>query len=122
MVKKPKNRVKPQIEDWIDEEHLNKIEDWAANGLTVEQIAKNIGISTASLYNWREQEPAILEAIKRGRDTCVDLVENALFKSAINGNVTAQIFVLKNKRPDSYKDKREDKVEVTPNEITLTIN
>ena len=32
-------------------------------------------------------------------------VENALLKSAIDGNTTAQIFWLKNRRPDKWRDK-----------------
>ena len=35
------------------------------------------------------------------------MVENALFKNAIEGNVTAQIFWLKNRKPDKWRDKPE---------------
>ena len=34
-------------------------------------------------------------------------VENALYKSAIGGNVTAQIFWLKNRRKQQWRDKVE---------------
>ena len=40
-------------------------------------------------------------------------IENALFKSALDGNVTAQIFWLKNRRPDKWRDRQESKVDLT---------
>ena len=35
-------------------------------------------------------------------------VENALLQSALAGNTTAQIFWLKNRRPDKWRDNRND--------------
>ena len=35
-------------------------------------------------------------------------VENALLSSALEGNTTAQIFWLKNRRPDKWRDKQKE--------------
>ena len=32
-------------------------------------------------------------------------MENALYKNAIDGNITAQIFWLKNRKPDKWREK-----------------
>ena len=36
-----------------------------------------------------------------------------MYKSALEGNVTAMIFWLKNRRPDKWRDKQESKVDLT---------
>nr|DAS94653.1 MAG TPA: terminase small subunit [Caudoviricetes sp.] len=52
-------------------------------GLTDEQIAKNIGISPVTLYEWMKKYPNISKSIKKGKAPIDFEVENALFKRAI---------------------------------------
>lgn len=59
------------------------IEGWARNGLTDEQIAHNMGINTATLYDWKKKYPKISESLKKGKEVVDLMVENALFKSAV---------------------------------------
>ena len=40
-------------------------------------------------------------------------VENALLSSALDGNTTAQIFWLKNRRPDKWRDKQKEEADNT---------
>lgn len=69
--------------EWITEDGLLRIESWARDGLTDEQIANNIGIAAGTLYEWKKRFPEINEAIKKGKRP-VDLeVENALLKRAL---------------------------------------
>ena len=46
-------------------EGLLKIEGWAREDLTDEQIAEKMGISVASLYNYKKDHLEILEALKK---------------------------------------------------------
>ena len=47
-------------------------------------------------------------------------VENALYKAAINGNVTAMIFWLKNRKPHGWKDRKEaQEIELQAKELEL---
>lgn len=115
---------------------LDQIEKWAKNGLIDTQIAKNLGISKDSFYKYKNAYIAFSDALKRGKEV-IDLeVENALLKRALgykyeeitkepiknNPNqlqitkqvtkevlpdVTAQIFWLKNRRPEDWRDKKE---------------
>lgn len=122
--------AKGRYEEWLIDDNLLRIEGWKRNGLSDEQIAHNMGISLTTLKDWKNKYPPILSALKRGKEV-VDLeVENALFKSAMgyeyeetiqekNGdkkiikkfkkymppNVTAQIFWLKNRKPEMWRDK-----------------
>jgi AcrR family transcriptional regulator len=74
---------------------LEKIEDLAAKGLTLEQIAAALNIDVRTLYNHRKKFREVGEAINRGAANGIAKIANKLFEAAENGNVTAQIFYLK---------------------------
>lgn len=125
--------AKGKYEKWLEPEGLTLLEGWARNGLTDEQIAHNCGITVKTLYEWKNRYGEICEALKRGKEV-IDLeVENALLKSALGftydevmteeseggikkrvtkkmvlPNVTAQIFWLKNRKPEQWRDKPPD--------------
>lgn len=84
---------------------MTLLEGWARDGLTDEQIAYNAGITTSTLYAWKSKYSEISEALKKGKEVVDFEVENALLQTALSGNVTAQIFWLKNRRPDQWRDK-----------------
>ena len=96
-----------KIQDWLEEDNLIRLEGWARDGLTNEQIAKNIGIDERTLYRWKEKESLICHVLKRSREVVDFEVENALLKSALEGNVTAQIFWLKNRKKEQWREKQE---------------
>ena len=99
--------AKGKYQEWITEEGLIKLEGWAKDGLTDEQIAKNIGINAATLYKWKSKYSEIDKSLKRGKDVVDRQVENSLFESALEGNTTAQIFWLKNRKPKEWRDKQD---------------
>ena len=106
-----------KYENWITPEGLLKLEAWARDGLTDEQIATNAGIATATLYDWKKRYPEVSEALKKGKEVVDIQVENALLKRALGytyttikevvPDTTAQIFWLKNRRPDRWRDKQD---------------
>lgn len=119
--------------EWLTEDALEVLRGWARSGLTDEQIAHNCGIATGTLYEWKKKHPEIAEALKKGKAWADTQVENALFKRATGydydevtyeggteirrvkkhmaGDVTAQIIWLKNRRPDLWRDRRDEKSE-----------
>lgn len=124
----------PKYTDWITKEGLLKIEGWARDGLIDEQIAHNIGIATSTLYAWKDKYREFSEALKRGKEVVDREVENALLKRALGYRIvettterdevgdmvvtkkvekevipdtTAQIFWLKNRKPEEWRDKRD---------------
>ena len=118
-----------KINEWLEKDKLILLEGWARDGLTDEQIAKNIGISRASLYEWKKKEVDIFDALKKGKEVIDFEVENALLKRALgyeyeeetyeNGiltkkvkkqvapDTTAQIFWLKNRKKEQWREKVE---------------
>lgn len=116
---------------------LNLVESWARDGLVDEQIAHNLGIGVATLYEYKNKYPEFTEALKNGKDDIDIMVENALLKRAlgytfvevtkeltdagmvetkrvtkeVQPDTTAQIFWLKNRRPQSWRDKQDIGIE-----------
>ena len=97
--------AKGKYQKWLEPEGLQLLEGWARDGLTDEQIAKKIGISRETLNQWKHKYADISDTLKKGKEVVDYEVENALLDSALAGNTTAQIFWLKNRRPDKWRDK-----------------
>ncbi|MCI3860083.1 helix-turn-helix domain containing protein [Lactococcus garvieae] len=102
--------AKAKYKEWLTDEGLIKIEGWARDGLSEEQIAHNMGISRKTLSEWKNKYSDISDTLKRGKEVVDYEVENALLQSALDGNVTAQIFWLKNRKPTQWKDKQETEI------------
>jgi hypothetical protein len=99
---------RPKVTDWTEDKVKSTLlKCWARNGLTNEQIAQNMGISKVTFYEWRNRFPNFANLIKEDKEYCDNQVENALYKAAMEGNTTAQIFWLKNRRRLSWRDKQE---------------
>ena len=89
----------------VTDDVLRKVEAHAAAGLTKKEIAASLGIHEATLYRKINSNREFCDAIKTGIAKGIATVANSLFKTAKAGNVTAQIFFLKNRSPDSWKDR-----------------
>lgn len=128
-----------KYEDWLTEDGLIKVQGWARDGLSNEQIAHNMGINKDTLYTWQRRFPDFSDALKKSKEVVDREVENALLKRAmgyetveeieepvedketgetqmrvtkrvkkqIAPDVTAQIFWLKNRKPEEFRDKRD---------------
>ena len=126
--------AKGRYHKWLEPDNLLRIEAWCRDGLTEEDIAKKIGITRTTLSVWKNSFPALVDALKRGKEVVDILVENALYKRAMGyeftetketsykdgegklfkrvekfvkklaPDVTAQIFWLKNRKKDEWRD------------------
>jgi len=116
---------------------LEAVTGWAKQGSTNEEIAKMLGVSLAVLYDWKNKYPEFKEAIKKGKVVADgELLNSAFLQSTgfryteeqaikvkcgkdqerieivevekfMPPNPTMSIFMLKNRLPEQYKDKRE---------------
>jgi transposase-like protein len=104
---------------------------YSRDGLIESEIAKKLGISEATLYNWKLKHVEFLEAIKEGKPIIDSKVEDALLRRVLGyeyeetkiiatkdgkavrvekirkfvpPDVTAQIFWLKNRQPEKWRD------------------
>lgn len=102
---------------WLEPDGLILLRGWARAGLTDEKIAKNMGISCSTLYQWKRDYLEISEALKESKEVADFEVENSLFNLATGfvdsegkwhpPNITAIIFWLKNRKPQEWREKRE---------------
>lgn len=103
--------AKARYKKWLEPENLVLIEGWKRNGLTDDQIAKNMGVSPRTLAYWKNDHLQILQALKVGKESANLIVERELFRKAAKGNTTAMIFWLKNNWRDKYNDSQLSKEE-----------
>lgn len=90
---------------WLTPDGLVLIEGWARDGLSVEQIAHNMGIAVKTLYEWRKKYPPISEALRKGREVSDRHVENALYKKALGYEYEeTKTYIVEG--PDKQKTKR----------------
>lgn len=123
--------AKGKYEYWLTDEGLLRIAGWARDGLIDSQIAKNMGVAYSTLREWVKKFPALSAVIKESKEVVDREVENALLKRALGythtetktkkeagvitevtttvkeivPDVTAQIFWLKNRKPETWRDK-----------------
>lgn len=104
--------TRPRIEDWSEPEKLILIQGWRMNGLTIEQVANNIGIVKSTLYEWMKKNPNISNALKIGAEEALMIAENSLFTLVKKKNLGAIIFFLKNRSNGKWKDKQDSEVNI----------
>lgn len=102
---------RPLIE--ITDVLCKKAESLAAQGLTMDQIAHTLGMGYSTIYEKVNKYTEFSEAIEAGRSKGIAQVTNALFKRAVDGDVSAQKYYLNNRDNDNWKDRIETKSEVT---------
>jgi hypothetical protein len=81
-------------------------------GLTDHQLAKALGVSTASFYNYRNQYPEFDEAVIEGRRRTDALVEHALYKLCV-GVVQEEVEEWTDAEGNVYK-RKQGKTKVPP--------
>lgn len=127
--------AKGKYKQWLEPDKLLLLECWARDGLTDEQISKNIGIGTTTLYRWKDEIREIREALSHGKEISDYEVECALKKRAegydvweeeevwsvelnqwipvkrkkkhIPADTTATTMWLRNRQPNKWRDKPE---------------
>lgn len=124
---------KGKYHEWLTEDGLLRIESWASDGLTNEDIAHNIGIAPETFSRWLNKYNQLNQALKKGREPVVRKLENALINKALGfeydetetyieevegvqkkkvkkitryslPDSSALIFLLKNYKPNKYRN------------------
>lgn len=121
---------------------FEEIKDWVRNGATDKYLWEKLGISERSFYQYKNEFSQFSQVLKETKDYVDAQVESSLLKRALgysynevtkefsDGEVkvtkivtkqvvpdtTAQIFWLKNRRPEQWRDKPPEKATDEPNE------
>jgi len=111
-------------------EFVEQARKLAALGATDREVAEFFDVDERTLYRWKHEHEAFCQALKVGKDTADQRVEQALYRRAIGytqddthfssyegvvtqtpyvkqvpPDTTAAIFWLKNRKPDEWRDK-----------------
>lgn len=130
-----------KYEYWLSDEGINLLRGWARNGLTDDDIASNMNIAPSTLYEWKKRFPEFSNTLRESKQIADMAVENALYKKAIGyeykeitkesgvitkevikqqpPDTTAQIFWLKNRKPNEWRDKQEVQ---NSGDVTFNVN
>ncbi len=76
------------------------------NGALKGVAAKSVGVTPWTVINNARKDPEFAAAIEDAEMAAVQIIEDALFKAAAEGNVTAQQVILYNRAPDRWRDRR----------------
>jgi hypothetical protein len=92
----PPSSFKPEFTEEV--ERLCKL------GVRDVDLCLFFNVSMQTIKNWQKKYPEFFMAMLRGKQRADTNVAAALYKKAIDGDTTAQIFYLKNRRPDLWRD------------------
>lgn len=123
--------------DTLIKPKLDIIEGWARNGLTLDDIAHNLGVGKTTFFKYIKTKQELKIALDNGKEVADIRVENALYRKATGyfskeqkvvtlrrpdgssypevveynkwnePDTTAMIFWLKNRKPGAWRDKVE---------------
>jgi len=91
--------------------HPRSALEMASQGLIVAEMAATWGVAKSTVYEWRGKHPEFSDALKTGADNVDDQIEKALYNKALDGDTTAMIFWLKNRRSNTWRDRHIQKLE-----------
>ena len=94
---------KPMWDEWISEDGLLVIKGWARDGLTNQDIAKNIGVSHTTFCDWENRFPEIVEALKKGRRPIIVAVEDTFLEKKLTGYFVDEEIVEVTEHPNKTK-------------------
>ncbi|MCA8326176.1 DNA-packaging protein [Burkholderia cepacia] len=74
-------------------------------GATDVDLARFFGTTDRTIRTWKQQHPEFANALDQAKEVADAQIVGALYTNALAGNVTAQIFWLKNRQPAKWRDK-----------------
>ena len=74
-------------------------------------FAKFIGVTEPTIHNWKKKHKEFKDSVKLGKIDPDKKIIASLYKSALEGSNTAQIFWLKNRIPTEWREKQEIAIE-----------
>lgn len=89
---------------YSEEKRGKVLECLEKSGGNVTNACQACRITTRTFYRWMDEGGEFYDQADDIINRKTELVVTALFDSAIGGNVTAQIFILKNRQPEKWRD------------------
>lgn len=97
--------IKPHGNSKYKHELLPIISQMVRAGFTDLEFCRALGIDDNTWYRWQAKHEKLRETLKDWKRYADKRVEQSLYFQALEGNVTAMIFWLKNRQPEEWRDK-----------------
>jgi hypothetical protein len=103
-------------------EYCEQLEKHMGLGYSFEAFASKLDVDRQTLYNWCVMHPEFKEAKDKGTEKSRYRLERNLMRTARTGkgNVIASLFMLKNRFPNEWRDRKE--VELQKNDENKSNN
>lgn len=89
-------------------------------GATDMEMATFFEVTEPTIQAWKKAHPNFFISIKAGREVADMNVVQTLYEKAMNGDTTAQIFWMKNRRSKNWRDRQPDEdVKTQPINVTI---
>jgi len=75
-------------------------------GAGIKTACDAAGIDPSTFWKWRKKNKKLNEEVEAIINSRVQMVEDALWRKALEGDVTAMIFILTNRAPERWQDRR----------------
>lgn len=97
--------------------HIPWVRSLARRGLTVKEIADEIGVAKSTLCKWVSENPDLSDALNEGRDIADSVVEESLYRLACGHTVQTKKTIVSAGKDGDQKPARIEIVEqeVSPN-------
>jgi hypothetical protein len=92
MKKDKQDRIKKAIIEMLEQGHF------------ISYTCEKIGIARDTFYRWLVKDKKFKEEVERAQLSRIKIVEDALYKKAVEGNPTCIIFFLVNQAPHKWKN------------------
>ena len=79
--------AKGKYQEWLTDEGKVRLQGWARDGLSDEQLADKMGVCPSTFYAWKNRYPEISEALREGKEVADRKVENALYNSCFDRTI-----------------------------------
>lgn len=133
----------------FSDEMVEKAKYLARDGLTDEEMSKELGIGVRTFYQWQKKYPHFKQALKENKGIVDHKVEDALLKRALGyeyeeteitaskdgktsrvkkikkvipPDTVAIIFWLKNRQPEKWRDKLNHHITTEETEAEIEVN
>ena len=102
-----------------EKKFIEQLEPMGKRGLSQTQMAAELGVCKSTFYNWKNEHPEFLDAVKKALSYSQAYWETQLHNAALGinqeeaqANPTLMIFQMKNRFADDWREKQTTEHEV----------
>jgi len=109
MSKDRQDKIKKAIIEMLEQGHF------------ISYTCEKLGIARDTFYRWLAQDPKFKEDVETAQLSRIKIVEDSLYKKAVEGNPTCIIFFLVNQAPHKWRNIQKVDTSITTKDFQIEI-